>query len=328
MNAKTPRRQGRRVSGQQSAVGSRRARSADCGLLTVDVRPWRLGVLAFILYVSATASASAADTSDDYLLHLPGISGYHWLDRGMIEGLRLGGYAGTIDVVDWPRGNPGLGALLARERNHDEAKQVAQKLERQSRDHPGGRIVLTAHSGGTGILIWALEDLPDDVQVDTVLLIAPALSPTYDLSKALRHVRGKAYSFFSPLDAIVLGVGTRTFGTIDGVKVDAAGKLGFTAPDGADAEQYRKLVQVPYDVSWMPLGNIGDHIGPMARPFAEAMLSPLAMGKALPVFKRPTTQPAEKPEARNPKSETKSQISNSKSRSSNPQSKIRNPQSP
>ena len=50
--------------------------------------------------------------------------------------------------------------------------------------------------------IWVLEKLPDDVHVDTLVMLACAMSPQYDLSPALRHVSGKAYVFVSPLDPI------------------------------------------------------------------------------------------------------------------------------
>ena len=43
---------------------------------------------------------------------------------------------------------------------------------------------LAAMLFATGLAVWALEKLPDDVKVDTVLLMSSALSPTYDLSKA------------------------------------------------------------------------------------------------------------------------------------------------
>ena len=67
----------------------------------------------------------------------------------------------------------------------------------------------------SGIAAWALEKLPDDIVIDNWVQMQSALSPDYDLSKALAHVR-HAYSFYSDLDAIVLGTGTRTVGTIDG----------------------------------------------------------------------------------------------------------------
>lgn len=240
--------------------------------------PWRLGVLAFIL--SSAHAEVKAPKDADYLLHLPGIAGYRWIDQQMIAGLKEGGYEGRVAAHDWTGDNPGLGALLNRERNEHEAQRVADAIEKRYRENPKRRLILTAHSGGTGIVVWALEKLPEDVRVDTVLLLASALSPEYDLTRALRHVRGRMYSFHSATDAIVLGTGTRTFGTIDGVKCDAAGRCGFTMPDDADEAEYEKLVQVPYDAAWMREGNIGDHIGPMGRRFARTVLSPIVLGKS------------------------------------------------
>ena len=147
----------------------------------------------------------------------------------------------------------------------------------ERRDHPGSRITVTAHSAGSGIIAWALEQLPDDVTIDSLILLAPALSPGYDLSRALTHVRERAFVFFSPHDSTVLGFGTRMFGTVDGPKVDASGRVGFTMPPGADANQYAKLVQIPYRVAWARLDNIGDHIGTMERAFAREVLAPVVL---------------------------------------------------
>jgi hypothetical protein len=94
------------------------------------------------------------------------------------------------------------------------------------------------------------------------------------------------YAFYSPYDVAVLGIGTKMLGTIDGVKVDASGKVGFAKPKAADESEYEKLVQVAYDARWVKLGHIGDHIGPLARPFARKVLAPLLLTGALP-------QPAE-----------------------------------
>ena len=62
------------------------------------------------------------------------------------------------------------------------------------------------------------------------MLLAPALSPGYDLTAALRAVRREIVVFWSPLDLIVLGAGTRLFGTIDRVKTVGAGLVGFRVP--------------------------------------------------------------------------------------------------
>ena len=256
-----------------SFIGAHRCSSVASALLALT---------ALVLAMAAPVRAENRKAPEDYLLHLPGISGYHWLDKQFLAGLRGGGFAGDIDVRDWPGDEPGLAALFARRRNDAEAKVVADMIVERARTHPRVRIVLTGHSGGAGIAVWALEKLPADVKVDTVLLLAPALSPEYDLTKALGHVRGKVYAYTSTLDAVVLGAGTTTFGTIDGVKCSAAGRYGFVVPEDADVvpvvkEAYTKLVQMPYDAKWMREGNVGDHIGPMGFRFARNVVAQVVL---------------------------------------------------
>jgi hypothetical protein len=74
---------------------------------------------------------------------------------------------------------------------------------------------------------------------------------------------------------IVLGTGTKLFGTIDGKKTEAAGRGGFCLPAGAELADYDKLIQVPYDKSWMKYHNLGDHMGCMLREFTRHVLTPL-----------------------------------------------------
>jgi len=190
--------------------------------------------------------------------------------------LKLGGVSAEFDCYDWTCGEPGIPALQAYERNRAEAKKIAERIASRYRADPSSPIELTSHSGGAGLLVWALESLPDDVMVDSVLMLAPALSPGYDLTKALRHVRKQVYVFISANDGIVLGSGTKMFGTIDRVHTDAAGRVGFTRPDGADAAQYAKLVTRPYDAAWNDkYHHNGDHIGVMSKRFAAGLLAPL-----------------------------------------------------
>jgi len=220
-------------------------------------------------------TAPAVDFSQTWLLHLPGIGGERTMDRRMTRGLRQGGWDGQISIYDWTEHDPGLDALLNHERNVREAAKVAGQIEDRLSKDPKLEITLTSHSGGTGIAVWALERLPEGMQVQTLVLLASALSPDYDLSKALGHVRGKAYVFFSNNDQVVLGAGTRLFGTIDGVKSEAAGLVGFRQPPDADKAQYEKLVQKPYDKGWIAFENIGNHIGCMSQPFAQNVLAPM-----------------------------------------------------
>ncbi|HEY8750847.1 MAG TPA: hypothetical protein VIM11_22880 [Tepidisphaeraceae bacterium] len=243
-----------------------------------------LGFALLLIGLATAASGSrddhpttlpAVDFTQTWLLHLPGIGGARSLDRHMTIGLKEGGWDGPISIYDWTANDPGIDALLSYKRNREQAEKVEKQIEEKLRKDPGLKIAVTCHSGGTGIAVWALEGLPEGMQIQTLVLLASALSPDYDLSNALKHVRGKAYVYYSKNDQVVLGAGTRLFGTIDGVKTNAAGLIGFKKPDSADEKSYAKLVQIPYDDGWIAFQNIGNHVGCMSQPFAEKILSPM-----------------------------------------------------
>jgi hypothetical protein len=239
---------------------------------------------------NGTFAPPPEDKSKDVLIHLPGITGELVIDREFVRGIKKAGYQGDVTIVDWTSDNLGIAALYAEKHNAAEAQKLADRIAQVRKDNPRGRIVVSAHSGGNGIAVWALERLPADVRVDDVLLLAPAdvrvddvlllapaLSPDYDLSNALRHVKGQAHAFTSPYDLFILGAGTMLFRTMDGKRTDSAGRVGFVEPEGADAAQYEKLVQHPYQSSWMKYGNIGDHIGVMSRHFVASVIAPLVV---------------------------------------------------
>ena len=232
-----------------------------------------------------------------YVLHLNGIGGERSPDRMLIEGLEQGGLDADYRIYDWTGDEAGMLALSDVKLHESESAKVAQMLEDYRAQHPADRIILTSHSAGAGIAAWALAQLPPNVSVDTWIMLAPALSPNFDLSKALAHVTGKAYAFTSINDVIVLGAGTKLMGTVDRVKTNAAGLVGFVRPKSADPGQYEKLVNVPYDTSWMRFGNMGEHIGPLMRPFARHVIAPLLLNGVLPTFPPlvPTTQPNASP---------------------------------
>jgi pimeloyl-ACP methyl ester carboxylesterase len=240
----------------------------------------------------APAPPAAQDPPRTWMLHLTGIAGKRWSDEQLALGLADGGFPAQVDIYDWTGDDPGLHALLARKRNMEESRKIADLIADRVHKDPNLHIILSGHSGGTGIAVWALEMLPPDVKVDKLLLLASALSPDYDLSKALSHVRGHCYSFCSENDVLVLGVGTRAFGTIDGKKIEAAGEGGFVFPAGAEWTQYEKLIQKPYDKSWMQYRNIGDHMGCMHRAFAREIIAPLLIDLA-PSAARAARHPAE-----------------------------------
>jgi len=236
-----------------------------------------LQMLTLLTVVFLGDRAGAADKPPRPIwLHINGIGGERRMDHTLIRGLKAGGFDADYEFYDWTHGEDGLTALRNFTQNRKEADKVREMILRFAKERPDRPIYLSSHSGGAGIAVWALEDLPPDVKIESLLMMAPALSPTYDLSKALSHVRGKAYVFSSRYDSVILKTGTRMFGTIDRKFCEAAGLDGFVKPEGADDREYRKLVPQPYRRQWLlQYGNAGTHISAMGYQFSRLYIAPM-----------------------------------------------------
>ncbi|HRK31874.1 MAG TPA: alpha/beta fold hydrolase [Tepidisphaeraceae bacterium] len=229
-----------------------------------------------------TTQPIAGTDTQPLIIHLPGIGGHRFPDEMVKQGLSQAGLGAEIYIYDWTGEDEGFNALTNVARHQSESAIVAALITTTAREQPNRRIIITCHSGGAGIAAWALAQLPEGVMIDAWLMLAPALSPRFDLSPSLARVRGNAYSFNSSRDP-VLGFGTRNFGTVDRVRTDAAGRVGFEMPTHGDAKQYEKLHQLPYNADWRRHYNSGDHIGATMRPFVRSVIAPLLA---------PATQPA------------------------------------
>ena len=156
---------------------------------------------------------------------------------------------------------------------------MADVIRQFQAGHPGDPVFLVAKSGGAGIAVKALEQL-DEGRVERAILLAPALSPRYDLTAALRAVRREIVVFWSPLDVMILGAGTRLFGTIDRVKTVGAGLVGFRR-----ARTRRTRRGAPRPVRQAPPGALaasngrpgylGGHFGPDHPRFLRKYVVPL-----------------------------------------------------
>jgi len=79
---------------------------------------------------------------------------------------------------------------------------------------------------------------------------------------------------------IILGLGTRLFGTIDRVRTVGAGLVGFKIPadDAQNANQncaYRKLRQIRWHPRMAATGYFGGHLGPDCPLFLRKYVVPL-----------------------------------------------------
>jgi hypothetical protein len=162
------------------------------------------------------------------------------------------------------------------------AELLAETVRRFHARLPGVPIFLVAKSGGAGVLTRALESLEPGT-VERAIMLAPALSPGYDLTAALRAVNRELVVFFSPLDLVVLGAGTRLFGTADRVRTASAGLCGFLEPrilkiadpQQTSASPYAKLRQVRWTTKMVATGHLGGHIGPDSPVFLKRYVVPL-----------------------------------------------------
>ncbi|CAA9432113.1 MAG: hypothetical protein AVDCRST_MAG64-3574, partial [uncultured Phycisphaerae bacterium] len=213
--------------------------------------------------------------ANDCVVYVTGIGGEGRDADRLAAGLRAAGFEGDFRIHDWTGTDPPLVALWNAGRQRAESRRLAREIADLRRQPPGRRIAVVAHSGGAGVAVWALEALPGDERVDALVLIAPALSPQYDLTPALRRVQGRATVFTSRGDGLVLGLGTILFGTIGGSHEGAAALSGFRPPPDAERGSYRKLVHEPYRSSWLAYGNDGGHYGSLSTSFVAHVLAPL-----------------------------------------------------
>lgn len=225
------------------------------------------GVLVGILGGLATGCSHRPipDSSDRRVIFVPGVAG----DGGWYDSVYSTFREKGITLQPWSWGAPKFFFLanFSDQRIHDQAEeQLARYLEQL----PSGvnRIDLIGHSAGCGVILGAVAR--STRRVDTLILLAPSVSPGYDLKLALNNVKGRIYSFYSEKDVTFLKWRTGHFGTYDRVKTPAAGYQGFETTEAG-------LVQFPYDPDWSRLGHDGSHFGPVSGGFIKQMVVPLLL---------------------------------------------------
>jgi pimeloyl-ACP methyl ester carboxylesterase len=192
-----------------------------------------------------------------------------------------GGVDHAIEIVDWTAGHNVLEDQTNLDRNRQIARQSSQRIARYVAQYPGRPVHLVGISAGTGIVVFAVEQLPPGVQVDGLILMASSLTNTYDLSPAMNRVRNDITNFSSVADVGVLGVGVGLAGTVDRGSGPAAGLYGFGLPDGAspqiEALYKEKLVEVPWKPTYVVYGHVGDHLGAASAGFVRRFVAPIVL---------------------------------------------------
>ncbi len=152
------------------------------------------------------------------------------------------------------------------------AARIACTVQAIRKEAPNLPIFLVGHSGGAHVVLRAAEMLPEK-SVDRIIVVAPAVSSTYDLTRALKSSRGGIDNFFSSDDSLLDHM-AETVGTADGMKCKPAGLTGFrlASSDKKDFEAYRNVRQYRWTMefsgggghyTWTRYHNLKKTIVPM-----------------------------------------------------------------
>ena len=239
-----------------------------------------------ILWPVLAAAASGCQSRDlvtperlrqGLVIVLPGIEGRSLLNRDIIAGLADAGTHNAIEMHDWTAGRlAALYNLAAHGRNLKKAEKIAARIKAYQQQYPDRPVHLVGHSAGAAMVVLTLERLNETQPATAAILLGAALSPDYDLAKAIKRTQYGIYHFYSPGDVLYLGAGTLVFGTLDRKHGPAAGMVAFARPEHADPAQaalYReKLHQIAWRIEMVGAGHPGGHLGWASRSFAERYL--------------------------------------------------------
>jgi pimeloyl-ACP methyl ester carboxylesterase len=200
------------------------------------------------------------------------------------RGLKAAGYKGAIETFGWQSVVGGtLRDQMDRDRNEQEARRLAARIEDYMNQHPGRPVSIIALSAGTGIAAWALEALPPQRRVRTVVFLSSSLSRQFDLSPALGHVEDRLHVFYSDRDP-VLAYLMPVAGSVDRewFSQSAIGLYGVALPTGSNAAAARELYKQrvrnhAYQDAYAKYGYFGMHADSTAAGFIEHVVAPLVL---------------------------------------------------
>lgn len=209
------------------------------------------------------------------VLVLPGIDGLSWCTRGVVRGLAEAGVPYALEIHDWTFGILWALRNLRDSRRHQaHAEILADKIVSYQAEHPGCPVYMMGHSAGGAMTMLTLEKLPPESRIEAGILLAPALSPSFDCRPALAHTTRGVWNFHAWGDVGFLGALTTIFGTVDGRHIPSAGLVGFREP-GGPVDSGPKLHQIPYQFSMLKQHNLAGHFGCVNYRFARDWVAPL-----------------------------------------------------
>lgn len=131
------------------------------------------------------------------VLILPGIEGRSFFNVAILHGLADGGLEYALEVFDWTTGNKfaALYHLRGWRRNLRVANQLAERIVKYQAEYPGRPVWIVGHSGGGAMALLTAKALPENRRLTGIILLAPAISPRFDISQILGKVERGIWSF-------------------------------------------------------------------------------------------------------------------------------------
>lgn len=219
-----------------------------------------------------------------YLYYLDGAGGgtakKNWA-AGVRKGLLEGGYPGAGEMFTWETGRGLIADQDASVKyKRARAKKLAREMERRMKAYPEAPVQVLGFSAGTAVAVFALEALPPTAQVENVVLLGASISDDYDLTEALKRVRGRVYLYTSRRDRM-LGFFMGFSGTADRKFAPGAGQRGFVLPKNASALTKKlyaeKLKAIPWSPTLMADGDFGRHFDNVKMKFIRDHVAPLLL---------------------------------------------------
>jgi hypothetical protein len=158
----------------------------------------------------------------------------------------------------------------------EQGQRLAERICAIKQECPRRSVYIVSHSAGCAVVLNAVEHLPPG-SVDRIVLLAPAVSATYDLRPALASSVKGVDVFYSSRDWATLGLAIALLGTADRSCGPAAGRVGFypTLTDPGDEWLFARLRQHPWEPCLAQVGNRGGHYATYQPAFLRTCVLPL-----------------------------------------------------
>ncbi len=227
-----------------------------------------------LLIITAALTGCQARMTCPRAIFLDG-AGWFSGDGPVRSGLHRAGYPGAVERFEWTSLLGPISDYLLATPSHPKVAALASRITKLRLANPDGQIILMGLSAGTSIVVYALERLPGDIQVDYVVLLSPAISSRHDLTGALKHVKHTLYATCTPHDMILTGISTA-----DQRNDKPAGLVGLKLPKRMNAVKrklYSKVVNIPWRPGYVAYGWGGGHVSVTSSNFIRVVIAPRIM---------------------------------------------------